>query len=110
MSLHADILAYAIINPKSAPAVPRDEEFSLAFLGNVALTLDSPLTLDSFWFLGSNHRGCCNVTKPERSARCGGHDHGRIPPEREGGGGAPAPPKNKKLMFPPPRPPGRPPL
>ncbi|MDA1153681.1 MAG: TRAP transporter large permease subunit [Proteobacteria bacterium] len=56
------ILAYAIINPKSAPSVPRDEELSLAFWGNVALTLIPPLTL-IFLVLGSIIAGVATVNQ-----------------------------------------------
>ncbi|MGR3507128.1 MAG: TRAP transporter large permease subunit [Paracoccaceae bacterium] len=56
------ILAYAIINPKKAPSVPRDEEFSLAFWGNVALTLIPPLTL-IFLVLGSIIAGVATVNQ-----------------------------------------------
>lgn len=56
------ILGYAIINPKKAPAVPRDEEMSLAFWGNVALTLIPPLTL-IFLVLGSIIAGVATVNQ-----------------------------------------------
>jgi tripartite ATP-independent transporter DctM subunit len=58
----AYILIYAIINPKKAPSVPRDEDFSLAFWGNVALTLIPPLTL-IFLVLGSIIAGVATVNQ-----------------------------------------------
>ncbi|MDF1710053.1 MAG: TRAP transporter large permease subunit [Paracoccaceae bacterium] len=56
------ILVYALINPKKAPSVPRDEEMSLAFWGNVALTLVPPLTL-IFLVLGSIIAGIATVNQ-----------------------------------------------
>jgi TRAP-type mannitol/chloroaromatic compound transport system permease large subunit len=56
------ILAYALINPKKAPAVPRDGEADLAFWGNVALTLIPPLTL-IFLVLGSIIAGVATVNQ-----------------------------------------------
>ncbi len=58
----AYILCYALLNPKKAPSVPRDEEFSLAFWGNVALTLIPPLTL-IFLVLGSIIAGVATVNQ-----------------------------------------------
>jgi tripartite ATP-independent transporter DctM subunit len=56
------ILGYALINPKKAPSVPRDEDMSLAFWGNVALTLIPPLTL-IFLVLGSIIAGIATVNQ-----------------------------------------------
>ncbi|MDQ2094026.1 TRAP transporter large permease [Rhodalgimonas zhirmunskyi] len=58
----AYILVFAMINPKSAPAVPSEGGFDRAFWGEVALTLVPPLAL-IFLVLGSIITGVATVNQ-----------------------------------------------
>lgn len=56
------ILVYATLRPKSAPSVPYEGKFDLAFLGQVVLTLVPPLAL-IFLVLGSIIGGIATVNQ-----------------------------------------------
>ncbi|MGH1369951.1 MAG: TRAP transporter large permease subunit [Maritimibacter sp.] len=56
------ILIYATLRPKSAPSVPYEGKFDLAFLGQVVLTLVPPLAL-IFLVLGSIIGGIATVNQ-----------------------------------------------
>jgi len=58
----AFILIYAMIRPKSAPAVPYDGNYDLRFLGKVFITLVPPLAL-IFLVLGSIITGVATVNQ-----------------------------------------------